>query len=245
MGRTYASGSNASLTGGYACTCRTRSCRTACIQPACISHSAVACCKRTVTISCCELATGYRMTHAAVCLTRTGCVAERAVRMVVVPVVAAMPVRMVRTAVPAMPPVRIISPIPGRCPACPEGVPEPVVDVRTVDIHRLYHVVRTVYVLITDHLGGDFTCRFIFLYIYRGNILEHILCQYSLDNNQVLVVSGCLYHAQIIHHSVTVQVKIGKSGVRVIEHGFELLNVLNRAEQCSHRLQIKRLAYVL
>ena len=79
------------------------------------------------------------------------------------PVVAMIPVAVHRPATPAIPPVRIIAPVPRRMPAAPCGSPEPVVDIRTVDIYRFDDVVRTIYVLITDHLCADLTRRFILL----------------------------------------------------------------------------------
>jgi hypothetical protein len=85
----------------------------------------------------------------------------------------------------------------------------------------------------------------IFLYIDRCYVLEHVLSQYGLDDNKVLVVVGRLHYAKVIHYSVTVQIQIGESGVGVVEECLELLHVLNCSEQCSHRFQIERLAYVL
>ena len=61
----------------------------------------------------------------------------------------------------------------------------------------------------------------------------------------MFVVGGSLDYAKVIHHSVTVEVKIGESGVGVVKECFELLHVLDCSEQCSHRFQIERLAYVL
>ena len=171
-------------------------------------------------------------------------VSERTAVVMVMIGVTVMPVSVMSPTCVEVPPTRPVVPVPRAMPCIPCVAPKPIVDYGSENINRFYYVIGSVHIFIADYLNRNLIFL-VLLYIYRGNILEHILCQYSLDNNQVLVVSGCLYHAQIIHHSFTVQVKIGESGVRVIEHGFELLNVLNRAEQCSHRLQIKRLAYVL
>lgn len=141
--------------------------------------------------------------------------------------------------------MRVISPVPRRVPSYVERVPKPIVDVRTVDIYRLDHVVRTIYIFVTYHLRGDLPCSLVFLHIYRRNVLEYIFRQHGLDDNEVFVVGGSLYYAKVIHHSVTVQVKIGESGVGVVEECLKFLNVLDCSEQCSHRFQIERLAYVL
>ena len=144
-----------------------------------------------------------------------------------------------------MPPVRVVTPVPRRRPANPERIPEPVVYVRTVDIYRFDDIVLAVYIFVTYNLCSNLACALIFLNIDRCYVLEYILCQYGLDNNKVLVALGCLHYAEVIHYSVTVQVKIGESGVGVVEECFELLHVLYCTEQCSHRFQVERLAYVL
>ena len=202
-------------------------------------------CERAVAVCRSVLAAGYSATHIAIVRTRMRSVTERAVRMAVMPVIAAIPVVVPRAAMPRMPPVRIIAPIPWRCPTYPERIPEPVVDVRTVDIYGFDDIVLTIDILVADNLRSHLPSSLILLNIDRRNILEYILCQYGLDDNEVFVVGSRFDYAQVIHHSVTVQVKIGESRVGVIQECFELLHILDCAEQCSHRFQIERLAYVL
>ena len=196
-------------------------------------------------MGCSIFATSHGVTHIVIGRTRTRSIAERAVRMAVVPVVAVCPIVVVGAASPSVPPVRVVTPVPRRSPACPERIPEPVVDIRTVDIYRFDDVIGTIDVLITDNLCTDLSCCFILLHVDGCHILEHILSQYGLDNNQVLIVGRRLNYPQVIHYSVTVQIKIGKSGVGVIEECLKFLHVLNRSEQGSHRFQVERLAYVL
>ena len=84
----------------------------------------------------------------------------------VMPVVAMIPVAVHRAAMPTVPPVGIIAPVPRRGPASPEGIPEPVVDIRTVDIYRLDDVVGAIDVLVTDHLRGNLAGSLVLLHIY-------------------------------------------------------------------------------
>lgn len=201
--------------------------------------------KRTVVVGCSKLTTSYGVTHIVVSRTRMVRIAERAVRMMMMPMIAMIPVTVHRPAMPTIPPVWVIAPVPRRSPASPERIPEPVVDIRTIDIYRLYDIVGTIYILITDNLCGHLTGSFILLHIDGCNILEYILGQYSLDNYQVLVVGIRFHYAKVIHYSITIEVKIGKSGIGVVEQSLKLLHVLNSSEQCSHRFQVERLAYVL
>ena len=173
------------------------------------------------------------------------CISERAVGVMVMPMVAMIPVAVHRPAMPAIPPVRIIAPVPRRMPAVPRRTPEPVVDIRTIDIYRLDDIVRTVNVFVTNHLCANLTGCFILLDVDGRNILEDILRQYGLNNNQMFVVRVCLHATQVVNRTVAVEVKIGESGIRVVEECLKLLYGLNSSEQCSHRLQIERLAYVL
>lgn len=191
------------------------------------------------------LATSHGVTHIMIGRTRTRCVTVRAVRMMVMPVVAVIPVGVHRAAVPTVPPVRVIPPVPRRSPTSPVRIPEPVVDIRTVNIHRLDDVVGAIDIFVTYHLGGYLPCRLVLLHIDGCDILEYVLCQHGLDNHQVLIVSRGLDYSQVINYSVTIEVKIGESGVGVVEECFELLHVLDCSEQVSHRFQVERLAYVL
>lgn len=104
------------------------------------------------------------------------------------PVVAMVPVAIHRPAVPVMPPMGVEIPVERRCPANPERIPEPVVDVRTVDIYRLYHIVCPIYIFVTYHLSGYFTGHLIFLHIDGCYVLENILGEHGLYHYQVLVV---------------------------------------------------------
>lgn len=221
--------------------CRT----TARIQTARIRHAAVTRGKRTAAVTCRILTTGNSATHIVVRRTRIRHVAIRTIRMAMMPIVATVPIYMVRTTCPTMPPYGVIAPVPRRGPAGPERVPEPVVDVRTIDINRFYHVVRAIDILITYHLRRHLTRCLIFLHIDRRHVLEYILCQHGLDYHKMLVAVVRLNNAQIVNLTVTIQVKVGKGGIGVVEHRLEFFYILDCAEQCSHRFQVERLAYVL
>lgn len=164
--------------------------------------------------------------------------------MAVMPMIAMMPVAIVRPAVPVVPPMGIEIPVVRRGPTYPERIPEPVVDIRTVDIYRLYHIVSTIDIFITYDLGGHFTGYLIFLDIDGCYVLEDIFGENGLYDNEVLVVGRGLYHAQVINYTIAVEVKIRESRIGVIEKRFELLNVLHCTEERSHRFQVERLAYI-
>ena len=79
----------------------------------------------------------------------------------------------------------------------------------------------------------------IFLYVYRGYVLEDILRQHRLQNDQTLVTLTGLYDTKIIHLPVAVQIQVTERAVWVVEHRLELLQVLSLCEQFSYNLQIE------
>ena len=184
------------MAGSHTAACRTCGCYTGGIYSAGVIYPAsVTYRERTLLIECGVLATRYRAAHVAVVRTRTSSVAERAVRMVMMPVVAVCPIAVVRPAVPTVPPVRVIAPVPRRCPTSPERIPEPIIYIRTVDIYRLDHIVLAIHIFVTYHLRADLSGGRIFLHIDRRYILKYILCQYGLDNYQMFVVGTGLNNA--------------------------------------------------
>ena len=166
------------------------------------------------------------------------CLTERAAVVVVMIGVAPMPVPVMGPASMCVPPSRPIAPVPRRMPCVPCVRPEPVVDDRTIDINRLYHVVRTIDILVANYLNGDLV-MLIFLYVYRGYVLEDILRQHRLQYDQTLVTLTGLYDTKIIHLPVAVQIQVTERAVRVIEHRLELFQVLSLCEQFSYNLQIE------
>ena len=164
--------------------------------------------------------------HLVVTVTRLGCVAERAAVVVVMIGVAVMPVPIVCPTAMSVPPTRPIAPIPRTMPSIPCVAPEPIVDNRTVNIYRLDDIVGTIYVLIANYLNGN-NIRLILLYIDRSNILIDILCEDRLQHDQTLVAFTRFYHAQVIYFTVSVEIEITESAVRVVEHRLELFQVLS------------------
>jgi len=67
-------------------------------------------------------------------------------------------------------------------PSVPCVAPEPIVDQRTIYIHRFDDIVYTIYILIADNLYG-YIVALVFLHINRGYILVDILCEDSLQND--------------------------------------------------------------
>ena len=93
------------------------------------------------------------------------------------------------------PPMRIISPVVWRMPAYPCSTPKPIIDQRSMNIYRLYNIVRTINVFIAYHLYRNRLRSIIFLYEDRCYILVYILRKHSLNNHQMAIVIGCFNHA--------------------------------------------------
>lgn len=79
----------------------------------------------------------------------------------------------------------------------------------------------------------------IFLYVYRGYVLEDIFRQNRLQYDQTLITFTGLYDTKIIHLPVAVQIQVTERAVRVVEHRLELFQVLSLCEQFSYNLQIE------
>jgi hypothetical protein len=112
--------------------------------------------------------------HLVVSVTEMMSVAERAAVVVVMIGIAVMPIPVMRPAAVCVPPTGVVSPVPRTRPSIPCVAPEPIVDNRSENIYRLYDVVLTVHILVANYLNG-YLVVLVFLYIYRGYILEDIL----------------------------------------------------------------------
>ena len=184
------------------------------------------------------LSAGYVPMQVMVAAAYLSCVTERAAVVVVMIGVATMPIPVMCPASVCVPPSRPIAPVPRRMPCIPCVRPEPIVDDRTIDVNRLYHVVRTIDILVANYLNGNLVLL-IFLHIYGGYILEDILRQNRLQNDQTLVTLAGLYDTKIIDLPIAVQIQVTERAVRVVEHRLELLQVLSLCEQFSYNLQIE------
>ena len=132
--------------------------------------------------------------HLVIPVTRLGCVAERAAVVVVMVSVAVMPVPIVCPTVMCVPPARPITPVPRTVPSVPCVAPEPIVDQGPIDINGFYDIVRTVNILVANYLNGNLILL-ILLHVYRGYVLEDILCQHRLQNDESFVSFAGLYDA--------------------------------------------------
>ncbi len=132
--------------------------------------------------------------HRAVVVVATIACAVRAYRVIVVMPIAVVPIYMWCYAIVRVPPSRPISPVVWRVPTCPGGSPEPVIDIRAVDVHRLDDIVCAIDVLVTYNLNRDRLCLLVFLDIDRCHILVDVFSEYSLYHYQVMVSVGCFYH---------------------------------------------------
>ena len=165
-------------------------------------------------------------------------VAERTAVVMVMIGVAVMPVPVMCPTSVNVPPTRPIVPVPRAMPGVPSIAPEPIVDNRSEYINGLYYIGLAIHILVADNLDGNLVLL-IFLNVYRGYILENVLCQNSLQYDQALITFAGLYYAQVIHLSVAVQVQITERAVRVVEHRLELFQVLSVCKQLSYHLQIE------
>ena len=184
------------------------------------------------------LSAGYVPMHVMVAVAYLTCVAERAAVVMVMIGVAAMPVPVMCPASVCVPPSRPVTPVPRRMPCVPCVRPEPIVDDRTIDIHRLYHVVRTIDILVANYLNGNLVLL-VFLHVYGGYVLEDILRQHRLQYDQTLVTLTGLYDTKVIDLPVAVQIQVTERAVGVVEHRLELFQVLSLCEQFSYNLQIE------
>ena len=203
-----------------------------------VAHTGVTAGERAIRMRCRVVSAAYTVVHLVIPVVYMTAGTERAPVVMMMVCVAVMPVPVMRPAVMAVPPVRIISPVPRRVPRYPSCAPEPIVYYRTVNVNRLYDVVRTIHVLITDHLNA-YLILLIFLYVYRGYVLEYILCQNGLEYDQTFVAFTYLYYAQVIDFPVTVEVQVTECAVRVVEHRLELFQVPSLCKQLSYHLQIE------
>ena len=163
---------------------------------------------------------------------------ERTPVMVTMPCVTVIPIPVSRPAMMNVPPTRPISPIPRTMPCVPCRTPEPIVYQRTVNINRFDDVIDAIYVFIADHLYGH-VVTLVFLHVYRGYVLVYILCEDCLQNDQTLVAFSCLYYAQVIYFTVSIQVEVAERAIRVVEHRLELLKVLSLCKKLSYNLQVQ------
>ena len=208
-----------------------------------ITHTAVTLRERTLRMRSCHVSARYTALHLVVTAPYLTSGPEGAAVVMVMIGVAVMPIAVICPATVYVPPSGIITPIPRRMPCVPSVTPEPVVYYRTIDINRLYDIVRTIYVLIAYYLNRHLVFL-VLLHIYRCNVLVDILCQHGLQNDQTLAAFTGLYHAQIIHLPVSVEIEVTESTVRIIEHRLELLQVLSLCEQFSYHLQVQSFGYV-
>lgn len=107
-------------------------------------------------------------------------------RMVVMMPIAMVPIYVGCHAVVRVPPSRPIVPIVWRVPTYPIGTPEPIIDVRAIDIDRFDDVVGPVDILVANDLYSDVFCFRVFFHIDRSHILIDILSQDRLNDHEVL-----------------------------------------------------------
>lgn len=98
---------------------------------------------------------------------------ERAPVVAVMESIAVVPIPVVCPATVNVPPTRVITPVPRRLPCVPIRTPEPVVDNRSIDVHRLDDIVGAIDVLVAYYLHFHLLLL-VLLDIYRGYVLENI-----------------------------------------------------------------------
>lgn len=131
----------------------------------------------------------------------------------------------------------VVIPVVRRTPVGVRGTTKAVKQRRTLVIHRLDDVVRTVDVRRTDHLYVR--RRVTHLYHQCSHILVDVRCQHRLDEQHVRASLQGLQHAQVVDVPVAVQVEVRDDvRARVQDH----LKLLHRAclrEGGSYRLQVE------
>lgn len=95
---------------------------------------------------------------------------------------------MVWTVVVVAPVWWVITPVVWRVPVVPVRIPEPAVYYRTVDVNRLYDVVASVYVFVTNYLNSYVFGFNIFFYVNGCNVLVDIGCKNRLYHDIVIAV---------------------------------------------------------
>lgn len=176
-------------------------------------------------------------------MTGSVCIVETATGVVVV-----ISVNMVVVVIPdpriiAGVPAGVITPVIRRVPANPSRSPEPVVNNRAIEIYRLNNIVGAIYILVTYDLHGHCLVG-LTLNIDGGYILINVLCKHSLQDDKAVLPLPYFDDAQIVHHSVAVEVEVVEMALLGIEFFFKVLKIVHFAEESSHSLEVEVLGYV-
>jgi len=154
---------------------------------------------------------------------------ETAAVVMMVEVMAVVPICPIMNGMPRVPPTRPITPVPRRTPAHPIRSPEPIIDNGSIDIHGLNDIILAIYILVTDNLYG-YVIGFVFFHVDGRNVLIDVFGEHGLQHYQMFVAVGCFNDANIIDVTVAVEIQIDKSGIRIVEPLFEILQVFGLAE---------------
>ena len=146
---------------------------------------------------------------------------------------------MVWSVVPAVPVVWVVSPVVWRVPVVPVWVPEPVVYNRTVDVNRLYDVVASVDVFVTDYLNRNVFGFNIFFYINRSNVLVDVFCKNGLYHDVVVAVFHRFNASEVVDVAVAIEVEVRNAYRFVVEFVFEVFNVFRFSEKRCSSLEVE------
>lgn len=69
--------------------------------------------------------------------------------------------------------------------------------------------------------------------------MVYIFCQNGLYDDEVSVVVGSLYDAQVIDISIAIEVEVGESRIGIIEHLLEFLKIFRLTKKRCYCFQIK------
>ena len=70
-------------------------------------------------------------------------------------------------------------------PTIPMRTPEPIVDDRSVDINRFYHIVGTIDIVIANNLYRDLLRCLVFFNIDACHILVDVFCENGLNHDEM------------------------------------------------------------
>ncbi len=137
---------------------------------------------------------------------------------------------------------RIIAPIVWRNVASVGRSPKSCIDYGRCYVNRFYDIILTIYVWVSHNLhayalGGRFL-----IYKNGRHILIQIFGQYGLYNNHVHIVFHGLYHTQVIHLSIAVQIQIGNLCIFAVDSGFKICQIFRFAKNIRNAIKIQIVA---
>lgn len=125
-----------------------------------------------------------------------------------------------------------------------EWAPEEIEDYRNCHVGWFDHVVGAIDVAIAYDLNHGLVVL-LFLNDDGSNILVDILCQNSLDENNVSIVVRQLYNTHVVNVAVAVEVKVRHLSIVVVDTTFKVLQGSCFAKDIGDSTKVEVFADVL